>query len=48
MEKPSNEDQDLNDDDIKKGLLSRNSGSDNDDFTPPEPTSNKLMEDSKN
>ena len=50
VEQPSNLNEENNDDDIKKGLLSKNSDSENDDnaFTPPEPTSNKLQDDYKN
>lgn len=50
VEQPSIANQEINDDDINKGLLSKNSDSENDDnaFTPPEPTSNKLQDDSKN
>ena len=50
VEQPSNANEEINYDDIKKGLLSKNSDSENDDngFTPPEPTSNLIQYDSKN
>ena len=50
VEQPSNANEEINYDDIKKGLLSKNSDSENDvnGFTPPEPTSNLIQDDSKN
>jgi hypothetical protein len=45
VEQPSSDHAGMHDEEIKQGLLSKNSDSENEDnrYTPPEPTSNKLV-----